>query len=105
MGRTDGIGLFSTGIGCPTHSRVSNEWEPKGIHISKAINQWALLAAKIDGLVWVLASCVQRPSITFLIRSKAHAISSLVMVKGGAMRITWSCVSLHKMPNVFRASQ
>jgi hypothetical protein len=44
-------------------------------------------------------------SITFLIRSKAQSISFRVMISGGAMRITWSWVSLQRMPNSFSASQ
>jgi len=44
-------------------------------------------------------------SRTFAIRSTAQSISSRVMMRGGAMRITRSCVSLQRIPTSFRASQ
>jgi hypothetical protein len=49
--------------------------------------------------------CAYRFSITFLIRSKAQSISSRVMTRGGAIRITRSCVSLQSRPSSFSASQ
>lgn len=44
-------------------------------------------------------------SITFRMRSNAQSTSSRLMTSGGAIRITWSCVSLQRIPSCFRASQ
>jgi hypothetical protein len=44
-------------------------------------------------------------SMTFLMRLKAQSISSRRMVSGGAMRMTLSCVSWHRIPSFLSSSQ